>query len=122
MNTHTTVLCYMNCEIITCSNGCYSCSPVKVVVTNTSATFDEFEANRCQLFSIDLMQTQLKMNFRYPMSGVNGINNYIQVPIKNDDDVKGMLIVVAQASPAVTIEMYLKTFPIDHHAMSIGCN
>ena len=56
------------------------------------------------------------------MSGVNGIDNYIQVPIKNDDDVKGMLIVVAQASPAVTIEMYLETFPIDRHAMSIGCN
>ena len=49
MKTHTTKLCYMNGEIITCSNGiCYSCPHVKVVVTNTSATFDELEANICQ--------------------------------------------------------------------------
>ena len=58
MKTHTTMLCYMNFEIITCSNGiCYSCFPTKVIVTNTSATFDEFEANICQSFSIDHMQT-----------------------------------------------------------------
>ena len=106
MKTHTTMLCYMNDEIITCSNGIhYSCPPAKVVVTNTSATFDELEANICQLFSIDRMQTQLKMIFRYPVFGANGINNYIQISIKYDDDVRGMFIVVAQASPAVTIEM-----------------
>ena len=69
------------------------------------------------------MQTQLKMNFQYPVFRVNGISNYIQVPIKDDDDVKGMFIVVAQASPTITIEMYLEAFPIDHHAlMSISCN
>ena len=62
------------------------------------------------------------MNFRYPVFGANGISNYIQIPIKDDDDVRGMFIVVAQASPAVTIEMYLETFPIDHHVMSIGCS
>ena len=114
MKTHTTMLCYMNGEIITCSNGVrYSCPPTKVVVTNTSATFDELEANICQSFSIDRMQTQLKMNFQYPVFGANGISNYIQIPIKDDDDVRGMFIAVAQASPAVTIEMYLETFPID---------
>ena len=123
MKTHTTMLCYMNGEIITCSNGIhYSCPPAKVVVTNTSATFDEFEANICQSFSIDPMQTRLKMNFRYLVFGANGISNYIQIPIKDDDYVKGMFIVVAQASPTVTIEMYLETFPIDHHVMSIGCS
>ena len=68
------------------------------------------------------MQTQLKMNFQYPVFGANGISNYIQIPIKDDDDVRGMFIVVAQASPAVTIEMYLETFPIDHLIMSIGCS
>ena len=78
MKTHTTKLCYMNGEIITCSNGiCYSYPHVKVVVTNTSATFDELEANICQSFSIDCMQTQLKMNFQYPIFGANGISNYI---------------------------------------------
>ena len=123
MKTHTTILCYMNGEIITCSNGVhYSCPPIKVVVTNTSATFDELEANICQSFSIDRMQTQLKMNFRYPVFGANGISNYIQIPIKDDDDVRGMFIVVAQVSPAVTIEMYLGTFPIDQHVKSIGCS
>ena len=123
MNTRTTMLYYMNGEIITCSNGIrYSCPPAKVVVTNTSATFDELETNICQSFSIDRMQTQLKMNFMYPIFGANGISNYIQIPIKDDDDVRGMFIAVAQASPAVTIEMYLETFPIDHHVMSIGCS
>ena len=117
------MLCYMNGEIITCSNDiCYSYPPAKVVVTNTSITFDELEANICQLFSIDCMQTQLKMNFRYPVFGANGISNYIQIPIKDDDDVRGMFIIVAQGSPTVTIEMYLKMFPIDHHVMSIGCS
>ena len=33
-----------------------------------------------------------------------------------------MFIAVAQASPAVTIEMYSETFPIDYHVMSIGCS
>ena len=123
MKTHTTMLCYMNGEIITYSNGiCYSCPLAKVVVTNTSATFDELEENIRQSFSIDRMQTLLKMNFRYPVFRSNGINNYIQIPIKDDDDVRGMSIVVTQASPVVTIEMYLKTFPIDHHVMLIGCS
>ena len=117
------MLCYMNGEIITFSNNkCYSCHHAKVVMTNTSATFDELEANIYQSFSIDYMQTQLKMNFRYPVFGANGISNYIQIPIKDNDDVRGMLIVVTQASPTVTIEMYLETFPIDHHVMSIDCS
>ena len=48
MKTHTTMLCYMNGEIITYLNGIwYSCSPVKVVVTNINATFDELKANIC---------------------------------------------------------------------------
>ena len=62
------------------------------------------------------------MNFRYPVFGANGINNYIQIPIKDDDDVRGMFIAIAQASLVVTIEMYLETFSIDHHVMSIGCS
>ena len=117
------MLCYMNGEIITYSNGiCYSCPPVKVVVTNTSVTFDELKANIFKSFLIDRMQTQLKMNFWYPVFGANGISNYIQIPIKDDDDVRGMFIAVAQASPTITIEMCLETFLIDHLIMSIGCS
>ena len=52
------------------------------------------------------------MNFLYSLFGANGITNYIQIPIKDDDGVRGMLIVVAQASLEVTIQMYLETFPI----------
>ena len=53
MKTHTTMLYYMNGEIITCSNDIrYSCPPTKVVVTITSATFDELEANIWQSFSV----------------------------------------------------------------------
>ena len=117
------MLYYMKGKIITCSNDIrYSCHPAKVIVTNTSATFDELEANIWQSFSIDRMQTQLKMNFWYPVFEVNGISNYIEIPIKDDDNVRGMFIAIAQTSPAITIEMYLETFPIDHHVMSIGCN
>ena len=64
MKTYTTLLCYMNGEIITCPNDvCYSCLPTKVVVTNTDAIFDEFETNVCLSLSIDRLQTQLKMSF-----------------------------------------------------------
>ena len=61
MKSYTTLLCYMNGEIITCPNGvCYSCLPRKVVVTNTNITFDVLEANVCRSLSIDHLQTQLK--------------------------------------------------------------
>ena len=33
-----------------------------------------------------------------------------------------MFIAIAQASPVVTTEMYLETFLIDYHVMSIGCS
>ena len=72
--------------------------------------------------SINCMLTQLKMNFRYPVFGANGIINYIQVPIKDDNDVRGMFIIVTQVSVAVIIEMFLESFPIDYHVMSIGCS
>ena len=99
----------MNGEIITCPNCvCYSCPPTKVVVTNIDATFDELEANVCQSLSNDRWQTRLKMSFRYSIFGTNDIINYIQVLIKDDTDVTGMFIVVVQASPTVSIEMYLR--------------
>ena len=64
MKTYTTLLCYINGEIIICPNGvCCSCPSTKVVVTNTDAIFDKLEANVYQLLSIDHLQTQLKMSF-----------------------------------------------------------
>ncbi|RVX07531.1 Serine/threonine-protein phosphatase 7 long form-like [Vitis vinifera] len=58
----------------------------------------------------------LSMIFRYPilMSIGNGNINYIQLPIKDDDDVRLMFHVVAQIPPSNTIEMYLQTRPRDH--------
>ncbi|RVW25044.1 hypothetical protein CK203_114054 [Vitis vinifera] len=58
----------------------------------------------------------LSMIFRYPilMSIGNGNINYIQLPIKDDDDVRLMFHVVAQIPPSNTIEMYLQTCPRDH--------
>ena len=54
MKTHTILLCYMNCEIISFPNGvCYICPLTKVVVTNTDSIFDELEAIVCQSLSID---------------------------------------------------------------------
>ncbi|KAL6322578.1 hypothetical protein AAG906_009890 [Vitis piasezkii] len=52
----------------------------------------------------------LSMIFRYPilMSIGNGNINYIQLPIKDDDDVRFMFHVVAQIPPSNTIEMYLR--------------
>ena len=41
------------------------------------------------------------------MSIGNGNINYIQLPIKDDDDVRLMFHVVAQIPPSNTIEMYL---------------
>ncbi|RVW48743.1 hypothetical protein CK203_076086 [Vitis vinifera] len=58
----------------------------------------------------------LSMIFRYPilMSIGNGNINYIQLPIKDDDDVRLLFHVVAQIPPSNTIEMYLQTRPRDH--------
>ena len=91
-------------------------------MTNIDATFDKLEANVCQSLSIDRLLTRLKMSFRYPIFRTNEIINYIQVPIKDDNDVRRMFIIVAQASPTVSIEMYLKTCPINYHAVSMGCS
>ena len=58
MKTYTTLLCYMNGEILTRPNGvCYSCPPTKVVVMNIDATFDELETNVYQSLSIDRLHT-----------------------------------------------------------------
>ena len=56
MKTYTTLLCYMNGAIITCPNNvCYSCLPIKAVVTNTDTIFDELETNVCLSLSVDCL-------------------------------------------------------------------
>ena len=59
--------------------------------------------------SIDRAHTMLSMILQYLilMSIGNGNINYIQLPIKDDDDVRLMFHVVAQIPPSNTIEMYL---------------
>ena len=64
----------------------------------------------------DHAHTKLSMVFQYPilMSIENGNINYVQLPIKDGDDVKLMFHVVTQIPPSDSIEMYLQTCPMDH--------
>ena len=67
--------------------------------------------------SIDRAHTKLFLVFRYPilMPIGNRSINYVQLPIKDDDDVKLMFHAVAYIPPSNTIEMYLQTCPMDHY-------
>ncbi|KAJ9672503.1 hypothetical protein PVL29_025922 [Vitis rotundifolia] len=117
MDSLLTIVCYKDGEIIDGPNGvCYNCPPKKGVLVNNLIKYDELEDKLCHVMSIDRAHTMLSMIFRYPslMSIGNGNINYIQLPIKDDDDVKLMFHVVAQIPPSNTIEMYLQTRPRDH--------
>ena len=117
MDSLLTIVCYKDGEIIDGPNGvCYSCPPKKGVLVNNLIKYDELEDKLCHVMSIDRTHTMLSMIFRYPilMSIGNGNINYIQLPIKDDDDVRLMFHVVAQIPPSNTIEMYLQTRPRDH--------
>ena len=58
----------------------------------------------------------LSMVFQNPilMPIENRNTNYIQLPIKDGEDVKLMFHVVAQIPSSNTIEIYLQTCPKDH--------
>lgn len=121
MGSHTTVLCYMNGEIIDRPNGvCYSCPPKKAILISNIKTYDELETNICHALSIDRTCIKLRMIFRYPICVANGSINYEQVPIGDDGDVRVMFNAVTQSSPRSTIEMYLETSPRDHQSVSIS--
>ena len=112
-----TIVCYKNCEIIDGPYGVgYSCPPKRSVLVNNMITYDELEDKLCHVMSIAHAHTKLSMVFRYPilMPIENENINYVQLPIKDGDDVKLMFHVVAQISPSNTIEMYLQTCPMDH--------
>ena len=103
-------MCYKDGEIIDGPNGaCYNCPPQKGVLVNNLIKYDELEDKLCHVMLIDHTHTMLSMIFRYPilMPIGNGNINYIQLPIKDDDDVRLMFHAVAQIPPLNTIEMYL---------------
>ena len=117
MDSLIMIVCYKDGKIIDGPNGvCYSCPPKKGVSMNNLIKYDELEDKLCHVMSIDRAHTMLSMIFRYPilMSIENGNINYIQLPSKDDDDVRLMFHVVAQIPPSNTIEMYLQTRLRDH--------
>ena len=79
-------------------------------------TYDELEDKLCQLMSINHAHAKLSMVFRYLILMLigNGNINYIQLLIKDGDDVKLWFHAVAQIPLSNTIEMYLQTCPMDH--------
>ena len=76
---------------------------------NNLIKYDELEDKLCHVMLIDHTHTMLSMIFQYPilMAIGNGNINYIQLPIKNDDDVRLMFHIIAQSPLSNTIEMYL---------------
>ena len=108
------IVCYKNGEIIDGPYGVgYSCPLERVVLVNNMITYDELEDKLCHVVSIDRAHTKLFMVFQYPilMPIENGNINYVQLSIKDDDDVKLMFHVIAQILLPNTIEMYLQTCP-----------
>ena len=94
----------------------YSCPPEKGVLVNNMITYDELEDKLRHIMSINHAHTKLSMVFQYPilMPTGNGNINYVQLPIKDGDDVKLMFHAITQIPPSNTIEMYLQTCPMDH--------
>ena len=117
MDSLITIVYYKDGEIIDGPNGvCYNCPPQKGVLVNNLIKYDELEYKLCHVMLIDHTQTMLSMIFQYPilMPIGNRNINYIQLPIKDDDDVRLMFHSIAQISPSNTIEMYLQTHPRNH--------
>ena len=87
----------------------YSCPPKRSVLVNNTITYDKLEDKLCHVMLITRAHTKLSMVFRYPilMPIRNENINYVQLPIKDGDDVKLMFHAVAQIPPSNTIEMYL---------------
>ena len=83
---------------------------------NNLIKYDELEDKLCHVMLIDRTHTMLSMIFRYSilMPIGNGNINYIQLPIKDYDNVRLMFHVVAQIPPSNTIEMYFQTCQRDH--------
>ena len=117
MDSLTTIVSYKNCETIEGPSGVgYNCPPERGVLVNNMIIYDELEDKLCHLMSSNHAHTKLSMVFRYLilMSIGNGNINYIQLPIKDGEDVKLWFHAVAQIPLSNTIEMYLQTCPIDH--------
>ena len=83
---------------------------------NNLIKYDELEYKLCHVMLIDRTQTMLSMIFQYPILMPIGNRNidYIQLPIKDDDDIRLMFHSIAQIPPSNTIEMYLQTHLRNH--------
>ena len=98
MDSLLTIVYYKNGEIIDDPNGvCYNCPPKKRCF---SEQFDKIwwvKDKLCHVMSIDCAHTMLSMILQYLILMLigNGNINYIQLPIKDDDDVRLMFHVVA---------------------------
>ena len=70
-----------------------------------------------------MYRDSLKNDFSYLMYGANGIINYLDILIKDDNDVRGIFIIVAKFTIVISIEIYLEMSSRDYiyNAMSIGC-
>ena len=79
----------------------YSCPLERGILVNNTITYDEIEDKLCHVMSIDRAHTKLSMVFRYPILMLigNGNINYVQLLIKDGDDVKLMFHVVSQIPP-----------------------
>ena len=107
MDCLITIFCYKNSEIIDGPYGVgYSCPPDRGVLVNNTITYDELEDKLCHVMSIDRAHTKLSMVFRYPilMPIGNRNINYVQLPIKDGDDVQLMFHAVAKIPPSNTTE------------------
>ena len=117
MDSLITIVCYKDGEIIDGPNGvCYNCPPQKGVLVNNLIKYDELDYKLCHVTLIDHTQTMLSMIFQYPILMPIGNRNidYIQLPIKDDDDIRLMFHSIAQIPPSNTIEMYLQTHLRNH--------
>ena len=112
-----TIVYYKNGEIIDGPYGVgYSCPLERVVLVNNMITYDELEDKLCHVMSIDRAHTKLSMVFQYPilMPIGNGNINYVQLSIKDGDDVKLMFHIVAQILLSNTIEMTCRHVQVYH--------
>ena len=98
MDNLITIMCYNVGEIIDGPNGlCYNSPPQKGVLVKNLTKYYKLKDKLCHVMLIDCTDTMLSMIFQYPIlisMGDENIN-YIQLPIKDDGDVRSMFHVIA---------------------------
>ena len=98
MDNLITIVCYNVGEIIDGPNVlCYNSPPQKGVLVKNLTKYYKLKDKLCHVMLIDCTDTMLSMIFQYPIlisMGDENIN-YIQLPIKDDGDVRSMFHVIA---------------------------